>query len=128
MKHGPFGPIYGQYSRQGQQAVNFLRRKKEGEVPNALYHPKLKWIDLVWGKAGTMHSDGYGLSKIVKYHPEVVGKLASILRTLRVTQSSPNRYKLENDKYQAVISLNFFGAEKYWLLTMFEKKKKPAAG
>ncbi len=36
-------------------------------------------IDLVWGMEGTSKSDGYGLAKLVKYHPEVLVNLQEIL-------------------------------------------------
>ena len=75
-----FGQIFKNYERKGQEAVNFLMIKQTGEVPNALYNKHIGWIDLVWGYEGTKRSDGYGLSKIKKYHPEVVKKLAEIVK------------------------------------------------
>lgn len=121
MKIGLFGTIHSQYERKGQRAVDFLLKTKEGEVPKAIFHSKIGWIDLVWGFTGNKKSDGYGLSKIVKYHPEVVPNLAAIIKELKVTGETPNRYKLENDKYFAAVSRVWFEDKKIWILTLFEK-------
>lgn len=119
-----FGPVYSQYEKQGQKAVDFLMKKKKGEIPNALFHESIGWIDLVWGYAGTGKSDGYGLSKIAKYHPSVIKNLAENLAAMDVTQQSSNRLKLESEKHFAVVSLVLFENSKTWLLTMFEKHTK----
>ena len=122
MNTGIFGSIHIRYKRKGQKAVNFLNLKKEGEVPEAIFHNEIGWIDLVWGIEGTRKSDGFGLSKIAKYHPSVISQLEKIIKSLRVTQSSENRYKLENKEFVIVISRVWFETKKTWLLTAFEKK------
>ena len=53
-----------------------------GEAVAALHHPEVGDIDLIWGKEGTGKSDGYGLAKLVKYHPEVVDDLQGIYMRL----------------------------------------------
>ena len=121
MEIGLFGTIHKKYERKEQEAVNFLIKQQEGEVPNALYHSEIGWVDLVWGYTGSKRSDGYGLSKIIKYHPSVVNNLANLFKELKITQHSKNRYKLENDKYFAAVSLVWFENKKTWLLTLFEK-------
>lgn len=113
---------YKRYSRKGQIAVNFLFRKKEGEVPDAIFNRNVGWIDIVWGYTGTAKSDGYGLSKIVKYHPEVISKLDSIIKTMKVKRETTNRVNLENKNYLAVIRKEWDGKHKIWLLTAFKKK------
>lgn len=123
MENKLFGEIYYEYERKGQEAVNFLIKKKSGEVPNAIYHPEIGWIDLVWGIEGTKKSDGYGLSKIVKYHSSVVPELANIFKTLSVVGRTNNRFKLENEKFVCAVSRLWFENKKTWLLTFFEKKK-----
>lgn len=117
-----FGTIHKQYSRKGQKAVDFLINAKEGEVPKAIYNSEIGWIDIVWGIEGTKKSDGYGLSKIKKYHPSVIKNLADIIKQLKITERSSNRFKLENEKYFAAVSRVWFESEKTWLLTIFEKK------
>ena len=119
---GDFGPIYNQFEGKPQEAIEFLINKKGGEATGALSHPEIGPIDLVWGVKGTGASDGYGLSKLVAYHPEVVGNLQEILNEMHVTQRSDNRVQLESEKYQAGIRLTWNNESKTWLLTAFEKQ------
>ena len=119
---GDFGPIYNQFVGKPQEAIEFLINKKGGEAIGALSHPEIGPIDLVWGVKGTGASDGYGLSKLVAYHPEVVGNLQEILNEMHVTQRSDNRVQLESEKYQAGIRLTWNNESKTWLLTAFEKQ------
>jgi hypothetical protein len=119
-----FGPVYSKYERKGQKAVNFLLKKKNGEVPNALYHKEIGWIDLVWGIEGTGRSDGFGLAKIAKFHKTVLPVLAEKIAEMNVTSKSQNRIKLESKNYLCVVSFLYFESEKTWLLTMFEKSQK----
>ena len=119
---GDFGPIYNQFAGKPQEAIEFLINKKGGEATGALSHPEIGPIDLVWGVKGTGASDGYGLSKLVAYHPEVVGNLQEILNEMHVTQRSDNRVQLESEKYQAGIRLTWNNESKTWLLTAFEKQ------
>ncbi|MDR2178485.1 MAG: hypothetical protein LBP20_10675, partial [Treponema sp.] len=84
-------------------------------------------IDLVWGKAGTGKSDGFGLSKIVEFHPEVLDDLQRHLEGMIVKSRSANRIKLESPTHEASISLNYQGESKTWLLTEYEKEGSIAA-
>ncbi|MDR1160983.1 MAG: hypothetical protein LBK45_01465 [Tannerellaceae bacterium] len=119
---GAFGNIYDQFKGKAKEAIEFLSRTKEGEALGALHHPEIGDIDLVWGKVGTKQSDGYGLSKIAKFHPEVLDNLQEILSEMQVTQRTENRVQLESDKYQAAVRLEWDNQKKTWLLTAFEKK------
>lgn len=74
-KTGAFGTVYTQFKGKPQEAIAFLLEKKEGEAVGALHHKDIGDIDLVWGKEGTAKSDGFGLAKLAKYHPEVLGNL-----------------------------------------------------
>lgn len=123
-KKGLFGTIHSEYSRKGQEAVDYLLKVKEGEVPNALYHKEIGWIDLIWGYAGTGDSDGFGLAKIVKYHKNTIPNLASILKELKIVTRSKNRIKLANNKYVILVSLLWIDKSKRWLLTAYEKGTK----
>lgn len=117
-------PVFVEYSRKGQQAVNFLLQKKTGIVPNALYNKNIGWIDLVWGYIDTKGKrSSFGLAKIEKYHKEVLPNLSDILKNLPLKSKSNNRIILEDKKYRAVISLASFEGENQWLLTAFEFKK-----
>lgn len=119
---GPFGEIYTQFKGKPQEAVTFLLAKRSGEAIGALHHKDIGDIDLVWGKEGTAHSDGYGLAKLAKFHPEVLFNLQDVLNDMVVTKRSANRVQLESEKYQAAVRLTWDDKKKTWLLTMFEKK------
>jgi hypothetical protein len=119
---GPFGEIYTQFKGNPQEAVTFLLAKRGGEAIGALHHKEIGDIDLVWGEEGTGHSDGYGLAKLAKFHPEVLFSLQDILNDMVVTKRTENRVQLESDKYQAAVRLTWDNKKKTWLLTMFEKK------
>ena len=119
---GVFGNIYDQFKGKAKEAIAFLFKRKEGEAIGALYHPEIGEIDLVWGKEGTGKSDGFGLAKLAKYHPEVLENLQEILNDMHVTQRSVNRVQLESDTHQAAVRLTWDNESKNWLLTAFEKK------
>lgn len=119
---GDFGPIYDQFKGKPKEAVKFLMSKKEGEAIGALRHKDIGDIDLVWGKEGTGQSDGYGLAKLVKYHPEVLNNLQEILDDMHVVKRTANRIQLESDTHQATVRLTWNEQKKNWLLTAFEKK------
>lgn len=119
---GPFGRIYRQFKGKAKEAIQFLLDKKEGEAVGALSHPEIGDIDLVWGEEGTSNSDGYGLAKLAKYHPEVLENLQEIINDMRVTKRSANRVQLESDTHQAAVRLTWDNMSKNWLLTAFEKK------
>ena len=119
---GAFGNIYNQFRGKAKAAIEFLKKVRGGEAVGALYHKDIGDIDLVWGKEGTGHSDGYGLSKLVKYHPEVLDNLQEILNDMRVVSSSKNRVNLESENHKAGVRLTWDGERKSWLLTAFKKE------
>ena len=121
-KTGAFGTVYTQFKGKAQEAIAFLLEKKEGEAVGALHHKDIGDIDLVWGKEGTAKSDGFGLAKLAKYHPEVLGNLQEILDAMVVVKRTDNRVKLESETHQASVRLTWDSEKKNWLLTAFEKK------
>ena len=125
---GDFGNIYDQFRGKPDEAVAFLTQQQGGEALGALHHDAVGDIDLVWGKTGTKHSDGFGLSKLVKYHPEVVANLQEILSSMKVDKVSPNRVNLSSDKYKAAIRLDYDGKSKTWLLAAYEKEVPSDSG
>ena len=120
---GDFGFVYDQFVGDAQGAIRHLSMMQDGEAIGALRHDEIGDIDLVWGKAGTKKSDGYGLSKLVKFHPEVLENLQGIIGGMKVTKRSDNRVQLEDDNYQAAVRLTWNGDKKIWLLTAFKKKE-----
>lgn len=118
---GDFGPIYDQFRGKPQEAIAFLLEKQDGECLGALSHSDIGPIDLVWGYEGTGDSDGFGLAKLVKFHPEVLDNLQGILDEMHVTLRSENRIQLESERYKAGVRLTWNNESKTWLLTAFEK-------
>lgn len=119
---GDFGYIYDQFAGKPKEAIAFLSEQKSGEALGALHHNEVGDIDLVWGYEGTGKSDGFGLAKLLKYHPEVVDNLQEILNDMHVVKRSENRIQLESDKYAASVRLTWNDEKKTWLLTAFQKK------
>ncbi|MGN0236829.1 MAG: hypothetical protein ACI4AK_01890, partial [Lepagella sp.] len=122
---GAFGPIFDQFKGDSQLATNVLLFLEDGEAIGALNHKDVGEIDLVWGKPGTGKSDGYGLSKLAKYHPEVIEHLQEIMNDMRVVMVSENRINLESNTHKAAVRLTWDNNKKKWLLTAFEKKETP---
>lgn len=123
---GPFGPILTQFRGDAQGAIKALTKLQDGEAVAALNHPEVGDIDLVWGKEGTSNSDGLGLAKLAKRHPEVLGDLQGFLNSLRKDEESSgkNRIRLIGDNGKAVVRLQWDGKAKAWLLTAFENAPK----
>ena len=80
----------------------------------------------IGGKAGSGRSDGYGLAKIEKFHPEVLDRLEELVQDLPITKETPNRYQLENENYKIAIRKDYDGEKENWILTAFEKKESIA--
>lgn len=118
---GPFGPIFVEHHHDAQGAIAKLIQEKTGEAIGALHHPDIGDIDLVWGEAGSGASDGYGLAKLAKWHPEVLGDLQNIVSEMQVTSRSENRVNLESADHKAGVRLTWDGQAKHWLLTAFRK-------
>lgn len=127
LESGPFGPIFREFSNKPNEAVQYLLSVRQGEVPAALHHPATGPIDLVWGEPGKGRSDGYGLSKIEKLHPEVIDDLQGHIDPMGVVSASPNRVVLESETHRAVVSLNVHGNDKTWLLSAYGKKGDSAS-
>lgn len=118
---GDFGPVFEDLRGNWKDGIQRLLKEQNGEVPGALHHPQIGGIDLVWGKAGTAASDGYGLAKIATYHPEVLNNLQDLVADMRVISRSSNRVILESSDHRALVRLDFNGEKKNWLLTAYQK-------
>ena len=119
---GAFGQRFEQFKGKPDEAIAHLKEVKSGEAIGALTHPELGPIDLIWGEEGTGESNGYGLAKLMKWHPEVVNDLPNIVAGMKVIKKGNNRVLLESDNHKGVISLNWHGATRQWLLTSYEKR------
>lgn len=119
--NGDFGDIYDCFKHKTKEAIDFLLKNKGGEAIGALSHKELGDIDLVYGEEGTAHSDGYGLAKLAKYHPEVLDNLQGIIDDMKVVKKTSNRAQLESKTHKASVRLTWNGKQKNWLLTAYEK-------
>lgn len=124
---GPFGPVLTDFKGNAQGAIAKLTEMQNGEAVGALHHPDIGDIDLVWGEEGSGSSDGYGLAKLLRWHPEVVDNLQGILSSMAVVSRSKNRVNLESDEHRAGVRLTFDNQTKHWLLTAFKKKDEGVA-
>jgi hypothetical protein len=116
---GPHGPIIDGLQGRFEDARDWLRNAKTGDVQGAISHPDLpnQSSDLVYGniKGGVKHTDWK--------HPGALDQLPSHLDSLEL-QDSPTRARLSNDDFMASFRKDYDGAPKTWLLTAFEPGKK----
>lgn len=127
-EHGPFGPVFRGYEGDSAGAIERMLKERKGEAIGALHYPGIGPIDLVWGSEGKGASDGYGLAKIARWHPEVLGDLQGILDGLEVSSRTDNRIQLESADHKAAVRLTWDGAAKHWLLTAFRKDGEDGSG
>jgi hypothetical protein len=118
---GKFGIVFTQFYHNAKGAIAKLMQEKQGDAVGALHHPEVGDIDLVWGKEGSAKSDGFGVAKLAKWHPEVLDNLQSILDGMVIKTKGTNRIRLESANHEASVSLDWFGEKKTWLLTAYEK-------
>lgn len=94
------------------------------EVNGALFHPEIGEVDIIWGNEGTeakQYSDGFGLAKILKKHPEVNPySLMDIVARARKTKAKGNTVELEDENTRLVVKLDWDSDDRKWLLTAFE--------
>lgn len=96
--------------------------EKQGQVAGAFYDERFGDVGIVWGVEGTAKSDGWGIAKIAKYHPEALDKMEEMLKMPIIAQSE-NRIKLSDGKYFMSIRKDFNGEKQNWVLTAFEKEE-----
>ncbi|TBY41587.1 hypothetical protein [Rhizobium leguminosarum] len=97
---------------------------KDGEIKNALFHRDVGPIDVIWGEYDPAKPNaGFGLAKIAVKHPEVLDNLPRIIEGLDVETRSNNRIRLESADHKAVVSLDYHGEDKAWLITAFERDR-----
>jgi hypothetical protein len=119
--HGPHGPSVDGLQSRWSEALEWLKIAQTGEARGVLEHPEIEErIDVLWGEPRTATSEGYGLAKIIQVHPEILANLPERLAKMRIVQAGANRIRLQSEDGGAVISLNFRGDKKTWLLTAYE--------
>lgn len=117
---GPFGPTYE--GSTWRDALADALRRRDGEIVGHVRHDAVGSIGVPWGASGTGESDGFGLSKIALFHPEVLGDLPKTVEGMKVVSQSPNRIRLSDGQHDAAVRLTWEGDPKPWLLTAFKKK------
>lgn len=123
----PFGKAYNEYSGKPKEAIEYLIKKKNGHVPNAIYKEGIGDIDIVWGEAGTGKS-GYGLSHIIRRRneegyngEEFVKQLPDIINNGKVIDRDKGLgrlYVLNNNK-EVAIRLTWDNKERNWLVSAY---------
>jgi hypothetical protein len=120
---GPHGPIIEGYQGRWTDVVDWLRRAQTGDALAVLSHPDVPApIDVVWG------TKDYGLAHIIAKHPGVVEDLPSRLGRMSKISESENRIRLSDGTTIAVISRNWLGEPKTWLLTALEPVTRRGGG
>lgn len=133
-----FGTNYAEHYHSGETAIakliNEAQAHKEsgakgeykGQVAGAFHRDDIGDITLAWGEKGTGRSDGWGLSKIAEYHPEVLDKLDKLIQDLPIVKETENRYKLDNGDFFISIRKDFDGQKQNWVLTALERDESIA--
>lgn len=135
---GPHGPSFPEFTGKPQQAVAKLREVKSGFVPDAIQHPEIGGIGLVFGQPGegARFRKGYGVSHIDAKRPGYLDAALERIPKMPVSDVAKfpdgrvNAIRLEDEVSRAVVSANWDGeAGPQWLLTAYDKKPgKPALG
>lgn len=123
----PFGKAYNEYSGKPKEAIEYLIKKKNGHIPNAIYKEGIGDIDIVWGEAGT-GKGGYGLSHIIRRRneegyngEEFVKQLPDIINNGKVIDRDKGLgrlYVLNNNK-EVAIRLTWDNKERNWLVSAY---------
>ena len=133
-----FGTNYAEHYHSGESAIQKLlteaqahkqsgaKTEYKGQVAGAFYRDDIGDITLAWGEKGTGKSDGWGLSKIAEYHPEVLDKLDKLIQDLPIVKETENRYKLDNGDFFISIRKDFEGQKQNWVLTALERDESIA--
>jgi hypothetical protein len=122
VEDGPFGPVFAGYESDFPAGAALLQRLGRGELRGALYHPAVGPIDVPWGTYDPVKENGLALAKIVQKHREALAWLPHDLARMKVESRSANRVRLIDGNRHAVVSLNFHGERKTWILSAYERK------
>ena len=138
-----FGTVYKGFRSKPKEAIEFLAKRKEGEIPDALYRKDIGYVSLVWGTTGTkekQYRDGYGLAHIYREHEAELRQIgASVSDVVATTfflgtiahyrSQKPSRIYMQGDKFALVISTKWFDKNRKVVLTSFDlrpiAKKNP---
>ncbi|CUU74287.1 hypothetical protein [Campylobacter hyointestinalis] len=123
-----FGTNYAEFYHDGSNAIQKLLAEKQGQVAGA-FEKEGKDITLVWGIEGTSHSDGYGLAKIAKYHPEAIDKLDNIISKGEFYKDEKGRLNIRYNDDIVGLRENWLGNETApWIISSYTKKVETSKG
>ncbi len=111
------GPVFLEYKNDPEGAIQRLMAEKTGDARSVVTRAGLGSVDVIYGSAKT------GLAKIAAKHPEMLPKLAGLLRSGKIIRK-PEAAKVfivgEGDPADvAVIALDWYGAAKTWVVTSY---------
>lgn len=93
----PTLPVSHAFRHDWRGAVEFLKEHNSGRAVAALHHPEVGDIDLIWGKTSyDERSKGFGLAKLIRWHPEVMQDLQKHISSLKVKQHHRDAIILAN--------------------------------
>lgn len=126
------GLRYNQFSNNPRKAIDYLMKRRQGEVEGAVQSKTLENItgngnvDLVYGKSG---KDGFGLSHIAEKHgTDALYKIPEILQNGEVyTRPNSNRLFMSDPNGDGVVALDYNGNKKQWVITAFDAEN-PISG
>jgi hypothetical protein len=126
LETGPHGPIFREFYHDARGAIEKLRQMQTGEAVGALSNPELdEDVTLIWGQATRGRwGEAYGLAKIAAKHGErILDEIPEVFPKLRRVPSKDagNNLVLEGAGHKAVVTTEWRGNRKVWLLTFYEK-------
>lgn len=126
------GPKYMQFKGKPKEAIRHLIKVKKGQAIAAMHRPEIGDIDIVWGK-GEGKPDDYGLAHIIEKHGNEIAELGFKVEDFIPivvqfgnlnAKMKDGKYQLESKMFRIVISNNWKGNKKNWVLTSFDLRKK----
>lgn len=123
-----FGQNFEQFYHKPKEAIEHLLENKNGYVQGAFYREDIGDITLPYGVEGSGKSDGWGLAKIAKYHPEALHRLDEIVKGEFYTDSKGRPNIRLGDE---IIGLrnNWKGQETpFWVISSYKKADELSKG
>lgn len=123
-----FGQNFEQFYHKPKEAIEHLLETKNGYVQGAFYRDDIGDITLPYGVEGSGKSDGWGLAKIAKYHPEALHRLDEIVKGEFYTDSKGRPNIRLGDE---IIGLrnNWEGQETpFWVISSYKKADELSKG
>lgn len=131
MEKGVFGTIYRQFENKPVLAIKYLMKVKEGEAVNVILHPVIGYIDIVWGK-NDINNEGFGLKHIIEKHGKEIKQLGYAVEyfipiliqngSVAPKSNDPKKVIIEGEMFRVIITKEWFGKKKTFVLSAFDKR------